>query len=301
MGNYWGSKGFSYVTGAVRFADLAYVSLVCDKAAGQKEEHSHVVEWDDGDWCSEDEMNVEWNTVGVAVAAKPLEQGIILGPGGQIMCNGSGDFHIESVGDDVADRGGVLRGIRTIGERVYAVGMGRQVYRRDQKGKWSAIDKGLAPTDGGVVGFEAIDGFDEKTITAVGWEGEIWRYTGRSWKQLKSPTELILTDVCCAGDGTAYACGQMGTVLRGKDDKWEAIEHGAITDNIWGLCWFNDKLYLSTMDAVYTLEGDKLELVDFGEDVPDTCYHLSAADGVMWSIGGSDIMAFDGKAWARID
>lgn len=28
---------------------------------------------------------------------------------------------------------------------------------------------------------------------------------------------------------------------------------------------------------------------------------MSAADGVLWSFGAKDIMAFDGKKWARVD
>ncbi|MNG31651.1 hypothetical protein D3C84_1174960 [compost metagenome] len=55
------------------------------------------------------------------------------------------------------------------------------------------------------------------------------------------------------------------------------------------------------MHGLFTLDQDKLLAVDFGEDSPNSCYHLSAADGVLWSIGGKDIMAFDGNNWTRID
>jgi hypothetical protein len=55
------------------------------------------------------------------------------------------------------------------------------------------------------------------------------------------------------------------------------------------------------MRTVYRLEGDRLKPVGFGKDLPRTCFHLSAADGVMWSIGAKDLMAFDGKSWTRID
>ncbi len=51
---------------------------------------------------------------------------------------------------------------------------------------------------------------------------------------------------------------------------------------------------------VYQLKKGGLELVLFDGDPPETCYHLSAAKGVMWSIGASDVMSFDGKEWTRI-
>ena len=34
---------------------------------------------------------------------------------------------------------------------------------------------------------------------------------------------------------------------------------------------------------------------------PKTCYRLSADDGVLWSIGAKDVLAFDGKTWTRIN
>ena len=38
-----------------------------------------------------------------------------------------------------------------------------------------------------------------------------------------------------------------------------------------------------------------LEPVDFGAEQPKSFYHLSAAPGVMWSIGESEVMSFDGS------
>jgi hypothetical protein len=62
---------------------------------------------------------------------------------------------------------------------------------------------------------------------------------------------------------------------------------------------FAGQLYVSSTHFVYRLEGDTLKPVDFGDDAPRTCYHLSAADGIMWSIGPKDVMEFDGSSWKR--
>ncbi|MFH4032213.1 hypothetical protein WAI50_20455, partial [Acinetobacter baumannii] len=60
-------------------------------------------------------------------------------------------------------------------------------------------------------------------------------------------------------------------------------------------------LYVSSATAVYTLVGGHLKEVDFGDEQPQRCFHLSAADGVLWSIAAKDIFSFDGQQWTRID
>jgi len=304
MAGHWTDE-FSFITGVVRYHDLAYVALTGDDVAKRKVAQSLVAVWDRGEWKGEDGADKNWDTVGAAIAVKPLEQALFLGESGQILCIGSGDVHDEQIGTRGSGPAtkGPMRGIRRIGESIYAVGMSRQVYLRDKSAKWIAADKGISPATGSgeVSGFEAVDGFDEKEVYAVGWDGEIWQYNGKTWSQKDSPTNYVLVDVCCAGDGNVYACGRVGALLRGRGDKWENIVHDSMSDDIWSMAWYNERLYLSTMDAVYTLSDDEFELVDMGKDQAQTCYTLSAADGVLWSIGAKDIMVFDGKQWSRVD
>ena len=48
--------------------------------------------------------------------------------------------------------------------------------------------------------------------------------------------------------------------------------------------------------------ADRLvQVVEMGEDFPRTCFKLTSAEGVMWSIGAQDLMKFDGKAWSRVE
>ena len=305
MSGYWNNVNFSYVTGAVRFRDLAYLSLVDNTLAASKITHSYVKELYQGIWGGNDSMDVEWDTVAATIARRPLEQGLILGEQGQVMCIGSGDFHLEQITTPTSSppQRGPMRSIRTIGDSVYAVGMDRQVYRRDSSGRWSTFDAGLpSPQSGGKVsGFESIDGYEEEELYAVGWDGEIWCYEQKIWSQKDSPTNFILVDVCCGGNGTVYACGRLGTLLAGRGDSWAIVDHNSLTDDIWSMAWFRGKLYLATIDSIYTLENDALVEVEMGEDQPGTCFHLSHNDDVLWSIGSSDIMSFDGTVWSRID
>ncbi|MFJ1617525.1 hypothetical protein ACIODT_30160 [Streptomyces sp. NPDC088251] len=77
------------------------------------------------------------------------------------------------------------------------------------------------------------------------------------------------------------------------------IEHERTKEDLWGMEVFDGQLYVSSAHFVYRLEDGKLKPVDFGDDVPQTCYHLSAADRIMWSIGPKDVMEFDGSNWKR--
>lgn len=302
MAGHW-THTFSFVTGAVRFFDLSYIAMSGDELDREKIPHSYFSEWDSGTW--RDLGKTLWPTAGIAIAKTPIQQMCAVGMYGGVKLAGSGDVHEEQIGanQEAIRARGPLRGVRTIGQHVYVVGMNRQAWRRDDVHQWTSIDQGARPADGSkeVVGFEAVDGFAESDIYAVGWDGEIWHYDGSGWHQKQSPTNIVLTRVLCAGNGVVYASGRKGLLLKGRDDSWEVIDHQSMIDDIWDLAWYQDKLYLSTMYGLFTLDQDKLLAVDFGEDAPNSCYHLSAADGVLWSIGGKDIMAFDGNNWTRID
>jgi hypothetical protein len=305
MGAFW-TKDCSFITGVVRYSDLGYVSLIGDEESDKRLSQSIIVVWNGGNWLGEDDKVKAWETVDMTVARKPLEQALTLGENGEIYCIGSGDHHDEFVepNRDPQRNPGPFRAINRIGDAVYAVGMGRQAFKREANGSWVAIDASIRPDpdDENVYGFEAIDGFDEREIYAVGWNGEIWRYDDSDWHQQISPTNFTLTDVCCAGDGTVYACGRMGLLLRGRGDEWEAIELGDFSGDIWSLAWFDSTLYFCTMDAVYSLEADdSIAVAEMGNDPATSCYKLSVAEGVMWSVGAKDIMSFDGKKWERID
>jgi len=186
--------------------------------------------------------------------------------------------------------------------KAYAVGMDRQVYRRDDVNQWICIDAGCRPKKKGkAVGFMCIDGFNANDIFAAGVGGDLWHYDGTSWAENDVATKLTLQNIVCAGDGKVYICGQMGLLIVGRGDTWTVIEHGVTEDAFWGITWFKDKLYLSTMSEVYVWDGKALKPVAWGKDRPDTCYHLTACPDEMWSIGAKDLMAFDGKKWKRIE
>ena len=302
MAGHWTAE-FSFVFGAIRSAEIGYLVLSNDAAAKRKVPHALLIQWSPAEWGNGGQ--VKWRASGIAVTEHPLIQLCAVGEFGDVALVGSGDRHFEKIGKGKkapADRG-PLRGVRRIGKNIYVVGMDRQAYRRDGLNSWSAFDKGLKSTgqDGPVVGLEAIDGFTEKDMYAVGWEGEIWRFDGATWRNIDSPTSQVLVDVICGGDGNVYACGRNGLLVIGRKDEWRVHEQKNFTEDLWSVIWFQDKLYAASMDTVFVLEKDELVAVKMGKDPAKTCYDLAVGAGRMWSIGAKDVMSFDGKRWSRID
>ncbi|CAH0131588.1 hypothetical protein SRABI123_00254 [Pseudomonas sp. Bi123] len=296
-------SGLSIGTGVVRYSDLCYLIATIDAVINEGYTGSLLFTLDRGTWGA---GTVEWLACSGTVCHVPAERYLVLGTDGSVRASGGGavkeEAPIASCGVDPRKRG-PLREIRGIAKgRAYAVGTCRQAYVRDGEDQWKCIDQSAQVGDTLITdtSFESIDGFSEQEIYTVGWEGEIWKYDGSFFTQQNSPTNLALYKVRCASDGFTYACGQLGTLLRGRDDQWEVIEHESTKEDLWGMEVFDGQLYLSSTHFVYRLEDGKLKLVDFGDEIPQTCYHLSAADGIMWSIGPKDVMAFDGSNWKRI-
>ncbi len=68
-----------------------------------------------------------------------------------------------------------------------------------------------------------------------------------------------------------------------------------------GVHHFAGQLYLASSKAVYVLQGERLRKLDIGAEGTDSAAFLTATDGVMWSFGAKDIMAFYSNTWIRID
>jgi hypothetical protein len=295
-------NGYSIVTGAVRYADLCYLITANDAAMSEGYIDSSILySLYRGTWYAD---AVPWLGCSETVCHVPVERYLALGTDGSVSGAGGGTKVSESIANCGVDprKRGPLREIRGIAKgRAYAVGTCRQAYVRDGEDEWRCIDESAQIGDTPITdtSFESIDGFSEQEIYTVGWEGEIWKYDGSVFSKQKSPTELALYKIRCAPDGFVYACGQLGTLLRGRHDQWEIINHESTREDLWGMEFFDGQLYVSSTHLVYLLENGKLNPVDFGDDLPRTCYHLSAADGIMWSVGAKDVMEFDGSDWVR--
>jgi hypothetical protein len=284
------------VRGAARLHDLCYIlskgkALVADDIA-----HTSVIGLYRGQWGKA--AMVPWNSTAIAVAKLPAVKLVFVGEDGQACAYASGDLQNEVISP--APR--MIRNARCVEGFVYACGMDRQVFRRAAESTWTDVSP-PARKRAARGGFEAIDGYSEDELYAVGWNGEIWHFDGKRWMDRSGPTNVILSAVCCAGDGVVYAAGQQGVMVRGRDAAWEIIPwEGDVSADLWDLCWFDEKLYIATMTGLYVLKGNTVAEVKFPAKVGrPTCFSLTAADGVLWSIGRDDVIAFDGKSWQRYD
>ena len=294
--------GYELTTGAVRYRDLAYVLGTETASSDEDFPRSRVFVYDRGQWIPP--VDLEWNARSCVVCHDPAERLIAISEHGYVVTLGGGEVVVEqriAPGDLTP---GPLTEVRCItGGAAYAVGTLRQAYVREQPGRWHRIDQTCRATgpDASLHAFRTIDGFSSSDIYAAGWEGEVWHYDGLTWSNQETPTNLALYRLCCAGDDQVYVVGQCGLILRGRGDRWDVIKHEATEEDIWSCEWFHDRLFVATTHLLYELQGNNLVPVDYGKKPsPRSCYHLSAADGVMWSIGSHDVMQLNKSGWSRI-
>jgi len=278
--------------GAARFKDLVYLALQDKKLQKKAVAHTRLGSVDEGEVANVKDL--PWRAAGMCVAKLPSEKLVVVSGEGAVFTYVGGNEGSERIRDAFD-----LRACACIEGHAYAAGMNREVFRRAREGQWSAMHAPGVEGDDDVAGFEAIDGFGANDLYAAGWEGEVWHWQGSAWTRCESPVNVVLSGICCAGDGHVYACGQSGTLLRGRGQDWGVLETEGLIDDFWDVRWFMDRLYVASMSALYVLQDDALVAVDFGRDAPDSCYKLTDAEGVLWSIGQQNIFSFDGAAWRR--
>jgi hypothetical protein len=285
-------------TAAARRPGLGFIYAADPKREANEEPHAVTFRYNDGVF-TKGEANFDAHSLTVVTQPEP---GLVAVSGaGYYSANTAkgtttGDIFEDSTPRPPQPRTTGIRSAATVEGRAYAIGLRGMVYRFEGSKRWTRIDDGLPNSFDG----QAIHGFSGNEIYAVGRKGQMWRFDGQTWIRLELPTSVTLTCVMCAGDGNVYVGGHHGVLLRGRGDAWGLIEQPQVTETIWDVEWFRERLYVSTMTNVYYLSDANLVAVDFGPDRPRSCYQLSAGEGVLWSNGEFDIMSFDGAAWTRV-
>lgn len=295
-------KDYSFMDGTVVNNDLMFLLGVNDKRAELNESHGFIFQRYKKQWQI---LEVGQKLISSTFTEIPDRKLVAIAENGWVTALGGGMIVNESIakGDMSPAKRGPLLEVKAIDRgKAYAIGTGRQAYRKDGEDLWTRIDQTASPEveKAADVCFHSIDGFNENDIYSVGWEGEIWHFDGKIWKQMESPTNLALYKVlCCNSDGYVYACGQVGTLIRGRNNEWKVIDQDETKEDFWSVDVFDNQIYLSTLNFIYHLKGSELRQVQM-DDLPLTCYSLSSAEGIMWSIGAKDVMEFSGNKWTRV-
>lgn len=291
---------FSIRTGVLISSQRAVFLTNDDALAEENVAHTYVFQWNHESCTHKWNATVfPWTAKSVCLAQQPEKRVIAIGDWGEFISwrdengfEGSFEGQIRK-----GDKKGPFRSVKRVGDLVYAVGMGGLIYRQDGSNQWTQLGLNIPPK----IHFESISAFSPEEIYVVGGEGEIWYFDGNNWSRVNSPTNVILTNVCCAGDGNVYCTGTRGVLIRGRKHVWNVIEHGDTKQDLWDVHWFDNRLWLTTITFLYTLEnGASLKRVSFGEEVALSCYHLTSADNMLLSIGMKDILAYRNGNWTRI-
>lgn len=289
------SKNVTFSRCTIVRRDLVFVSASITALDRRGLDHTKVLRWKNGAFAH---FMIDWACTAMAASSQPLTL-LSMGINGEIHVFEGAERRLEKI--DGPDTIGPLRDMRRIAGSYYAVGMQRQAYKRTAEGRWHAI----ADATGNIASiksFESIDGFSDSEIYSVGMDGEIWLFDGRNWRPLESPTPVALHWVHCGEDGRVYIVGQLGVALVGRGAHWEFIELGDLRDDLWGVQHFAGKLYVASSKAVYLMHDGQPRKLDLGAEGTGCAGFLTAADGVMWSVGNRHLAyTRDGESWTGVD
>ena len=231
---------------------------------------------------------------------------VSLGMYGEAIVNEPSGLHRERLakGKDAPNNLRTMHDVRRIGSHFYAVGMRRQVFRRNvARGPWTKIDSGVFVPDNSkeIAGFLSIDGFDDTEVYAVGYSGEIWLFDGKSWAQLSSPTNARLECVRCQLNGSVQICGASGVVLNGRRDDWQELDQDLTDEPLLSLAMLGQKTYFATDEGVIIeYDGKAFKATRLPPKTPMTTGVLDTNGEDLLSIGDADIATYNGKAWTML-
>ncbi|CAA9889669.1 conserved hypothetical protein [Candidatus Methylobacter favarea] len=278
--------------------NLAFIRAQLNSLNSKGIDHTVMIRYKDGDWG---QYIVEAPSTSHCLMKDPDLKVFLLVPDGNIHVASKQGFSWEKI--DTKSGGAnslkALTEIRIISGKLYTVGMGRMIYRRDSIDNWSRFDKGIneTPNLDPISGFKSINGFDATEMYAVGFKGEIWFFEENQWKPASSPTNLKLESIICTTGGQVFSCGASGLLLQGRRDVWNVIDHGLTTNTLWSIEEFDGSVFFADSIALYRYDKHTSEKVNIVVGKSISCSYLHANDGVLWSVGENNIARYDGQNW----
>ncbi|MGY4534831.1 hypothetical protein ACVW0Y_003981 [Pseudomonas sp. TE3786] len=274
--------------------------LAFPRALEAKSEFCRFFTYIDGNWGATDLEYQGKSLTSLVDSARNYRAWWVLGKNGEateITGSGRHDEQIPNAGLGIVGGRGYVEALKNIAGQLYVCGYHRQVYTRRNE-QWLSLADDILSTERGI-GFLDIDGFAEDQIYAVGWEGEIYFYDGQRWHRDDSPTTAHLSSVRCLPDGEVWICSYKGLVMHGAFNRWTVLDDSGLSSNWYCLEVHEGEVYLAGDGVLAKVVGDKLVALDpVGR--PITTHRLHSRDGVLWSIGEDDILAFEDGAWREV-
>jgi len=269
--------------------------LLADEALAEQDVcHSGLVFWQkDKNWSNE-----VFDFNGISLASKPhvdenQHQLIMLGEDGELV-----EVIQGSLSENTIPNGEGMASIRYINHQFIAVGIRGMIF--DVTDIHNPINLSDASTKENI---ESCCASSTNHFFVCGWRGFIAEYQSNGQlKKFESGTNVILTDIICDDNDHIYACGQRGTIVYGKKEALTPLVFEGVNVDFWSIREFQGNIYVASITALYQLiDHETLELVNFEDDAPISCYHLDTYNNsLMLSIGQKDAMLFDGKQWSRL-
>lgn len=286
------TKNHSFRRGCLGKDGRILLLLVNDEQAAARTAHTGVVLWDNGRFRAL--TTTAWTAGAVVLVDWPDAEFAVVGEQGQLLkVRGDGGLSEESVFAAPPKEPGSLKGAACVDGHLVAAGAGFWCASVSPDGTRRDLSPGLlgTPTEGHGVGFESVSGSSLVDLVAVGWDGAIWHFDGARWEPQQSPVNRILSHVVCRADGEFWACGQMGTVVRGRRGQWRALQTG-LRENLWSLAAFSGGMVAASVRALFRfeLDADAPQVIGLDSD-PSSFYWLDAKrDEVLLSTGNKNVV-----------
>src|SRR5690606_28655431 len=163
--------------------------LACDPRKEEESPHVEIFLWQQGNLAR---TWAEFNAHSLCRISHPGKGLVYLSSEGffgvNSQTNHAGNIFTDSAPPPPNPRYGSFRSVAEIDGKAYAVGLRGMVYRLDEWTRWTRIDDGLPET----FDIQAIHGFGESDLYAVGFRGECFRNDGRKWSMIEMPTNVNL-------------------------------------------------------------------------------------------------------------
>lgn len=291
----------SVLHGVASLNNDVFIAVMNDSLAEERVQHAIPLCHQHNAWSSvPQEPVVPWLAAGLAEMMRPDRQMVIVGWGGQVLSVKNQACEREGILRSDHQAVSIIRSVSAVDGAVYTAGMRRQVHKKTDGSAWQEIDQGLVyEGEHFDIGFNALDGFDQSELYAVGLGGEIWQGHDNHWEQIASPTNVHLHSLCCGDDGFVYAGGRAGVLLRGRHHVWEILDIG-ITETIWAVKWFEARLYLVIGSALYSWDNHGLLPVRHEQMDAADFLGLSCSADSLWAFGRKMIFQYQDKTWRSL-